>query len=148
MHSGVTHERCADFRHGKKKETGRIYNSATPYGQAVQSTPFTMFTICSPVSTRRQVDRFSLSLIQTQCRQVDRLRFSLSLIQTQCRQVDRFSLSLIQTQCRQVKVFFKSHTNAMSTGRQVKVFSKSHTNAMSTGRQVFFKSHTNTMSTG
>ena len=36
MHSGVTHERCADFRHGKKKktETGRIYNSATPYGQA------------------------------------------------------------------------------------------------------------------
>ena len=27
MHSGVTHERCADFRHGKKTETERNRNA-------------------------------------------------------------------------------------------------------------------------
>ena len=39
MHSGNTHERQSNFRHRKKKENRknrarRIYNSATPYGQA------------------------------------------------------------------------------------------------------------------
>ena len=39
LHSGIAHERQPNFRHRKKKRkqknrARRIYNSATPYGQA------------------------------------------------------------------------------------------------------------------
>ena len=89
----------------------------------VQSTPFTMFTICSPVSTGRQV--FSKSHTNAM---------------STGRQVKVFSKSHTNAMYTGQQVFFKSHTNAMSTGRQVD---------RSTGRQVkvFFKSHTNAIRT-
>ena len=40
LHSGIAHKRLPNFRHGKEKKrkqknrARRIYNSATPYGQA------------------------------------------------------------------------------------------------------------------
>ena len=68
----------------------------------VQSTPFTMFTICSPVSTGRQV--FSKSHTNAM---------------STGRQVKVFSKSHTNAMYTGQQVFFKSHTNAMSTGRQV-----------------------------
>ena len=45
MHSGVTHERCADFRHGKKKQKrGEFITPPRPTGRRSNKTPAQAFT--------------------------------------------------------------------------------------------------------
>ena len=45
MHSGVTHERCADFRHGKKNQKrGEFITPPRPTGRRSNKTPAQAFT--------------------------------------------------------------------------------------------------------